>query len=321
MDQEVNSELSPEETAYIESGGEGEIPAGSSEGTPKGTPAAEGTAPGENGTPPPAEPAKTVPLAALHQERERRKKLENDLAEERRQRGVIETRTNLILERFAKPPEQPKAEEPKIPELGQDPLGHLTAKNALLERQIGELTNASRQTEEQRRIQDGVRQIEATAQAMEQEFKSKTPDYDQAVAHLVTTQQRELALQGLSPAQIQQSIRSSALQVAALALQNGRNPAEILYEAAKIRGYAVPAATHQNGAPNNNGASMSSESQAAENGAKIANLQTAQNQNGGLGNSRGSAPVPLTAERLLAMSDAEFDAAMKTEAGRSLMGV
>jgi len=52
----------------------------------------------------------------------------------------------------------------------------------------------------------------------------------------------------------------------------------------------------------------------------LAQVAAGQQQARGLSGARGSGPAPMTAQRLLEMSDAEFTKSLETEEGRALMG-
>ena len=111
------------------------------------------------------------------------------------------------------------------------------------------------------------------------------------------------------PGERQQIIAHEAVDLAARAMNTGRNPAEIVHELARLRGFAAaPAAAAQPAA---------AQPTAAQ---RVATIARGQQQAQTVGNMRGAAAPGLTAERLLEMSDAEFAKAIETAEGQGLMG-
>lgn len=235
-----------------------------------------------------------VPHAALHEERERRKEMERRLTEEAQQRRVLEERTNLLLQRIAQPQQEAPAEP--LPKPEQDPFGYLTG---TLQRQGSDIETVRQQLavrQQQEQHAAAVAQIQQQAMALEAEFRSATPDYDAAVAHLRATRARELEIAGFAdPMQRHNLLSQEALGIAARAMQSGRNPAEMIYEIAKHRGYQRPEAQAPQQTPTETPAE------------RIQRAAAAQQQGRGLSQVRGTGPAPLTANALLEMSPAKFE--------------
>jgi hypothetical protein len=262
-------------------------------------PAEGGEEPAADGQPP---RQGMVPHAALHEAREKLKSAEARAAEAERKERLLEERTNLILQRFAAPPAAPAQtapQAPAIPSFEEDPAGHILGQvrqqGAILGELVQAVTGQSRQSE----AQAGVQQLTLRAAAMEREFATANPDYDKASSHLFEMRRQELIAAGWSdPAEIQTMMANEATGLAARAMQQGRNPAEVVYQLAKLRGYAPPAA--------NNGADNSA---APANGGGEAQLRTiaaGQAQARTVGAMPGAGPAPLTAARVLEFSDEEF---------------
>lgn len=245
-----------------------------------------------------------VPHQALHEERERRKEAEA-------RARTLEERTNLLLQRIGQPqpavapPQSVAPGETPLPDLNVDPVGHIVG---MLQRQQAEITRL-REGETQR--QQGasqaniIQQIQHHAQASEQEFRISTPDYDRAVQHLVERRSAELAAVGYSPAQRTQMIQQEAFFTAAQAVQTGRNPAAVIYEIARMRGYqnSPPAAPAPQAAA---APAQQAPAPAVDPGERLAAIAAGQQQARTLGAARGSGSAPMTAQRLIEMPDAEF---------------
>ncbi len=249
-----------------------------------------------------------VPHAALHEEREARKRLERELTQEREARALLDQRTNLILERMNR---QAAPAEPELPTLEQDPVGHIVGKQQEIERQVRQSSEQAAQQQQQvaqymqtLALQQAITQ---RAQGLEAEFSAEHGDYHQAIEHLRAARHQELALLGMNADQRAQTIQQEGLAIAVHALQNNGNPAQLLYELAKMRGFNG-AKTAEAPAPN----------PAA--GQRLQNIAAGQRQARSLSDSRGSAPAPLTAQRLLELSPKEFEKMMNTPEGKAIMG-
>jgi len=157
-----------------------------------------------------------------------------------------------------------------------------------------------------------VKEIFAYAVEKENEFKSKTPDYDEASKFLIQSRNEELAELGYEPDQVKQMIDVERLTIAAQAKAQGKNPAELVYNIAKRRGFTAKAPDGEKAATE--GAPPVTSEQKIDAAKKGAEYATS------LSNGRGNLPPGLTVQRLLEMSEADFDRAMQTPEGRALMG-
>lgn len=169
----------------------------------------------------PTPPEGFVPHGALHQERERRKALEQRIAE---------------LEAASKQT-QPAA-EPDMPDPIMDPKG-------FAEWQRGQFDAQQKRwrDQEQAQIEQQQRQHrQQIAAQYEQQFMQQTPDYADAVKHLHQSRLTELRMYGMTDEQISATIAQDANSLLDAAMQQGRNPAEVLYQIAKQRGWNTPAA-------------------------------------------------------------------------------
>jgi hypothetical protein len=268
----------------------------------------EGTLPADGGETEPAtdgQPAARqgmVPHAALHEAREKLKSAEARAAEAERKERLLEERTNLILQRFTAPPAvptQPAPQAPAIPSFEEDPAGHILGQVRQQGAILGELVQAVTGQARQSEASQGVQQLTVRAAAMEREFATANPDYDKASSHLFEMRRQELMAAGWTdPAEIQTMMANEATGLAARAIQQGRNPAEVVYQLAKLRGYVPPAAESGNGAANGTTPPGGE--------AQLRTIAAGQQQARTVGSMPGSVPAPLTAARLLELSDDEF---------------
>jgi hypothetical protein len=221
---------------------------------------------------------------ALIEERSRRQQLEGQLAEQNQRMRLMEERTNLALQRFAAPPPR---QVPPLPDASVDPIGHIVQRLERQDQQFAQIRTAQQQREQQAVAVQRLQQLDHRVRGMETAFSTEHPDYGQAVNFLIAQRHREMDALGLrNPDDRQARITHEALGVAVMALQNGVNPAEVLYNYARARGY------------------QSAASSARE-------RQQGQQQGRSLG---------MTAARLAAMSEADFAKAIESPANLALLG-
>lgn len=280
----------------------------------------DGEGEGEGAAPDPAR-QKMVPHAALHEERLARQAADKRLEEAEKRFQTLEARTNLILEKLV--PKEPEVKPEPIPDFETDPAGWIahTMKSTGKEledvkKELTTLREEKAQKTEQDKNTSVVRSIMDYAVTKENEFKAITPDYDEASVFLMESRKDELTELGYSEAEIVQMIQGEKLTIAAQAKQQGKNPAELVYNIAKRRGFAKKAAPppldadgQQDG--DKGGATSAQKLEAARRGTEHA---------GSLSDTRGNAPSPLTVQRLLEMSEAEFAKAIETKEGKALLG-
>lgn len=253
-----------------------------------------------------------VPLAALQEERERRKTAEAAVAEERRRLTTLEERTNLLLQNMGRAPQQtqPQIPEIEIPDARVDPVGHIIATQQKLQRELEAIQGGSQQQQQLINTAQVVSAIQQRAAAHERDFTAETPDYPAAIQHLKNIEHRRLQLAGYTDAaQRENMITGSYLDIAARALQANENPAQKLYEMAGLYGYQKPEAAEET-----NGAQAPTPQQ------RLATVANGQRQNRTLSGTRGGSPSPLTAQRLIEMPESEFAKMLNTPEGMALLG-
>lgn len=271
----------------------------------------------EQGSQPEQRRTTMVPHQALHEEREARKRLERDLQAEREARALLDQRTNLILQHMGQR-QQPAPEEPAIPTLEQDPVGHFVAKQTALEQQVRE--GSLQQQQQQQAIAQHVQMlaiqqaITRRAQGMEAEFQAEHVDYPDAVQHLMQVRHKELELLGMDAGQRIATVQQEGMELAAHAFRTNQNPAAVIYELAKMRGYgsaAQPSASQAGQQP-------------AASTQRLESVAAGQRQSRSLGDMRGSPPVQMNGDRLAKMSNEEFtewySKNFNTADGRALFG-
>lgn len=181
---------------------------------------------------PDEKPEKTVPYGALHEERMMRKETQQELGqvrEELKQLGSL--RDELEAYRKEKTDTDTKAE------YEEDPIGYLRKQTEAIQTEMAQRdAQSTQQTEEMQRLQ--AVQTEVAAQV--QQFSNEHPDYQTALGHLLEQRKADLTAVGvIDPTEQLQILNAESWNLAQTALQNHRNPAEVVYQLAQQRGYKL----------------------------------------------------------------------------------
>lgn len=283
----MNDEFTPEEQSALSAMEADTAPVETTEPVVAAEPKPEAPA---TETPPTAEsePAKPpegfVPHGALHQERAKRQALEAEF--------------NALKEKIAAI-EAAKAQTPlEVPDPILEPEKFREFQLAQIKAQEDRWAKA----EEQNRQVATQQQRIQTVQRLEQEFAAETPDYNDAVSHVIAHRTSELRMYGYADDQIKQIISQDANAIFDGAIQRGENPAKVLYNVAKLRGYGGQAPASQIDAD------------------KLRALQSAQANTGSLATAGGpSQQGGYTMQQLAKMSEAEL-AAIPEPIIRKVMG-
>jgi len=252
------------------------------------------------------EEPKTVPLAALHEERQRRQELQRRFEErdaaEKAERAKLQERLDALAKRF-EPAPTPE------PTFNDDPAAFLKAETEAAKQQIAEFRAWKQAQEEQAQQQAHMQRFDAQITASEREFAPKAPDYTEAVAWLRNLRETELRdLYGVeNPAERARIINQDIAALAARALQANKNPAEQAYNLAKLRGWAskAPAAAAPVAPPATDKIDTIAKGQAAARTPSAA---------------AGVAPPSLTIESLAKMSEDDFSKLSDAEFRRVMGG-
>jgi len=183
---------------------------------------------------------KTVPLATLLEERNQFKRQMAELQEQNRKYGGLEQEIRALREAQAKREQPaPKADEP--PDYVQDPKGYVDWQRAQAEKRVNEvlqpIQQSHQQTEQQRQAEAQINQIVSKASEFEAEFAKTQPRYIDALGHIRNLRMAEAEALGIPQAAAMQALRNQELQLAAFALQNGKNPAEMAFNVALRLGF------------------------------------------------------------------------------------
>jgi hypothetical protein len=235
-----------------------------------------------------------VPSRRLKEESDRRQELEREnrrLAEERtrfdeRLRVVMEMRQAEAQQRAEPPAPRPTAQT--------DPIGTIES----LDDRLARLEYGGQQQNEYIRQQQDAANIYNAAMIDATQFRQQQPDYGNAYDYFRQTRAAELQTYGYTPQQIQKTIGDEEFAIAAGSFQRGVSPAQTLYRVAQARGYQPQSQPMPNGNANGSGGD-----------AQVARINQGQRRSQTLsGTGGGAGPTEMTADRLIKMSNAEFDA-------------
>jgi hypothetical protein len=212
----------------------------------------ETEAEGEEGE---AEPERTPDQMKAHI-----RNLNGALREARERERYHQDQSRRVLEAFrnrgADPQarQQPKGPEPvKLPDINEDPLGHLIGRIEQQQKIIEQLARGGQQTRQEILQQRQENQFWDHVQASEQAFVKEKPDYWAACEHLEKARRVELEMmypsksqqvqqyaqqQGMTVKQLHEAMLArDRLNVAEAAVHQGMNPAKYYYDLALTRGY------------------------------------------------------------------------------------
>ena len=232
---------------------------------------------------------KVVPLAALHEERNALKQLQQEIARQREMMEKVNQRLEVLMN-----PKQPEPDR-------SDPVQYLDHKIGQVSEQTRQLLEQQQRVQAEQQQQQYFGQLAQRINTSEAAFAQETPDYVEAVKYLDTARVRELMVFGIPQEQAAMQAAQERVQAALQWAHSGQNPAQIAYEFAKARGYAPKTAQVQVSAQD-----------------KIAAQQKGVAAAKSLG-SGGATTGKLTAEALANMSDEEF-AALSDAQFRKAMG-
>ena len=288
VDETETAELSAEESAFFESGGEAEL---------KPEPEVTEQPEKAEGEPEAAaeehpEKGKFVPHGALHAEREKHKETKAQLEDVARRQAVLEDRWNTLL-KVNEGSKEKAADEDPMPDPETDIFAYAKWQARQYEKVSSKLSEREQQETQSRDQMQQEQQIAREWQQSVQSFSAETPDFNDAAGYLAGLRVQQLQALGLDQASINATIDNEVKGVVMQAKQAGRNPAELIYLYAKASGF-----TGKKAEPGKD--------EAAE---KLKALEAAQNGSKTIAGSGGkSGDDPLTPQAIADMPPAEFDA-------------
>jgi len=233
---------------------------------------------------------------ALREEREKRQALAEKLS---RMEGAFE---HFVKQANAPRQEQQQRKpEEAIPDYNTDPIGHLNAQLAATVRELNAIKGQQQQFSQREVEQGRANEMMNRYASSVRDFAKETTDYDAAYQHLAKSRDEELKTLGFTdPAERTNRMQYEEGLIVGRALMSGQNPAQILYEAAKLRGYAK------------------AQPKPAE--SKIVTLAKGQQAAKTLSTAKGGDSDAMTLERLSELMEEDPDAADKMWSKMARMG-
>jgi hypothetical protein len=229
----MSAVLSEAENKFFSSGGSDVDPSLKPAEAPAESAPAMTTTPAA--TPPTPAPATTtseptqqqVPLAALHEERQKRVRVEQE-------RQALQQQ----LQQFQQALEQAqKAQQAPPPDPNQDPIGAALHETQATKAQLEELRQWRAQQEQLTQENNLRQQFHQTITNSEATFRAKQPDYDQALNYAMQQYDKLLSAVIPDPAARRQRVYQEAIGAAYTVMSEGRDPAQFLYDTARNMGY------------------------------------------------------------------------------------
>jgi hypothetical protein len=236
---------------------------------------------------------KTVPLSELLEERKARQAWQTTAAQQQQQ---LSEALKLAQQRaqFVPAEEQAKAPDPNV-----DPAGYAQWEYDQYRKQVAELNQWKQQQQQQLQAVQQTNQVLGWAQQQARAFEATTPDYSKALQFAIEREDREYQALGVSdPAARQQLLEEKQAQLINYARQNNLNPAQLVYNYAKEKGYKLEGVATAK----------------PDLDEKVSRISKGQEAARGVGKSSGGAPTEINSLADLAgaaedMSDEEFSKA------------
>lgn len=291
----MSNELTPEEIALLEADRTGaEAPEPEKEPEPEPEKAEQKPEPEKQVETKTEEPAKPpegfVPHGALHEERMRRKELQQKLSEVEEKLARYDERLKILGE-GKKQPE---------PSFDEDPLLYHKTKIDRLEGEVSKITgenlNNLRSEIETLRMQQMISRQETA-------FERTTPDYRDALGYYVKARAETISELGYDDEEAREFIANELQQATHRAIQSGKNPAEVVYRMAQKSGY-------KNAKPDNK----------VQDTKNLDTLKKAEVASKSLSDASGKAKGELTADVLAEMSEEEFAKISREDFKKALGG-
>lgn len=235
---------------------------------------------------------KTVPLAALHEERERRKKADAKADAVAKDFMAKQEKINKRLAEIFTGEEGGTSQEVRFEDKPVE----------FLRKQIDDQKGKTEKIEGFFQQQQAMQELQSYAASNVAVFKKEAPDYDEAYDFIRAERIGEIMdIYECDEAAAAQRVNEEELGFTLQCAREGRNPAKSLYAFAKRRGYKPSEGDGEK---------------------KLDNLQKGMNGSKSLSSAAGKSPTGLTAEALLAMDDQEYSEFKKKhpEKFRQLMG-
>ena len=174
----------------------------------------------------------TIPLSAFNDTRAQLRRSQDEVNNLKTQVSqLMYLREELERQRTSQVEEQ---------EFNSDPLGSIQKQVKSLQEQITTTHQSEQQAAQQ---QQQEQQFFQAIAAQVNEFRQTAPDYDDALNFVLNSRRDELLAMGVNENDANMRIGHEAQEISMNAFQSGQNPAQVVYQMAKLRGFNPPKAT------------------------------------------------------------------------------
>ena len=235
-------ELSAEENAYFESGGETEITS---------APAPEVVEPEQGAQPEPEqqqdrdEKGRFVPHQALHAEREEHKKTRGELQSLKEQQAVLNDRWNTLLKLREGQEKQEETQAPPDPEA--DIFGYTKWQADQLKALTAKIEDREKQDTQRQQIETQEREIWNAWSTDANAYAAEKPEFGDALAFLSNVRSTQLKALGAidqnlsTDAAVNQQINNELRSIVVQSRQAGVSPAKFVHDLAIAYGFKATA--------------------------------------------------------------------------------
>ncbi|MGI9451985.1 MAG: hypothetical protein ACR2QH_15285 [Geminicoccaceae bacterium] len=193
------------------------------------------------------QPSAPPPPPGVMEERQRRQAIEQEMQQLRTQQQILTERLSMQNQTImdAQQERMKQAQTPTLPDPKDDLEGYVTGLNDQYTREIQNIRQEQTQTTQA--LQDFQRTANVRAQASNQAraYQAEHPDFTQAYNFYRTSRMSELEAQGFDSATVAQAVDDEERNIFEAHLSAGRNVAEAVYNAARVRGWGAQQAQQQ----------------------------------------------------------------------------
>ena len=228
------SQLNEAETRFFESGGHDVAPSLAEDKSESPDVSDEDTAAAPSTSAPAAAPdapdkdsreGRFVPLQALQEERAEKKQLRDELRQYREWQAQLTQRLQQQM------PANPQRE---VPDSQTKPLEYINHVLGNMQASTTELQQWRQQQEQAAQQRSTLREYASWAASQEREFAKTQPEYHDAYQYAAEARDKELQALGYAGPSVRAGIvRSNTAEIINNAIQQGRNPAELVWEYAR----------------------------------------------------------------------------------------
>ncbi len=181
-----------------------------------------------------AEQQRMVPINALHEARQQNRELREQLNQ---MNSTLYQELQQMRQERSQAQQQPPAEGDQSVEWNDDPRGYIDSKFSKIEKMLSQQSEKTQQFDQQAQQEQQLRTLNQAIAADHEKFESQHADVSDAIMYARRLRTEELLEMGLTEIQARQAVNNEELTIAAVALQNGKSPAEVAYNRARRFGY------------------------------------------------------------------------------------